>query len=92
VRKHELVEQVADRAEISREQATRAVDAVIEAVEMTLRGGGELTVSGFGRFSVSERGAREGINPRTGERMRIPAVRIPRFSPGAALKRAVRGS
>jgi len=74
VTKGELVEQVAGRAELTKTDATRAVDAVI---------------AGFGKFSVGERGARDGVNPRTGERIRISASRVPRFSAGSGLKSAV---
>ncbi len=72
--KSELVDQVADRADMTKQDATRAVDAVLATVEDALRRGSEVTVSGFGKFHVSERGARMGVNPRTGERIQIAGL------------------
>lgn len=89
--KSELVDQVAARAELSRQEAGRAVEAVIATVEDALRRGSEVTLSGFGKFHVSERGARAGVNPRTGERIEIAASKVPRFTPGSGLKSAVKG-
>lgn len=89
--KSELVDQVANRASLTRPEALRAVDAVMATVEDALKRGSEVTVSGFGKFHVSERGARTGVNPRTGERIQIAATRVPRFSPGSGLKAAVKG-
>lgn len=89
--KSELVEQVADRAELTKTDATRAVEAMFATVEDALRRGSEVTVSGFGKFHVSQRSARSGVNPRTGEKIQIAASRVPRFTAGSALKSAVRG-
>ena len=89
--KSELVEQVADRAQLTRSDAAKAVDAVLATVEDALRRGSEVTVSGFGKFHVSERSARAGVNPRTGERIEIAASRVPRFTAGSGLKNAVKG-
>ncbi len=89
--KSELVDQVADRSGLTKVQAAHAIDAVLGTVEDALRRGSEVTLSGFGRFHVAERGARRGVNPRTGERIQIAATRVPRFSPGSGLKSAVRG-
>jgi DNA-binding protein HU-beta len=91
VTKSELVDQVADRASLSKQDAGRAVDAVLAAIEDALRRGSEVSVSGFGKFHVSERSARLGVNPRTGERIQIPSSRVPRFTAGSALKGAVKG-
>jgi DNA-binding protein HU-beta len=91
VTKAELVDQVADRAELTRPEASRAVDAMLATVEDALRRGSEVSVAGFGKFHVSERGARLGVNPRTGERIQIAATRVPRFTPGSGLKSAVKG-
>ncbi len=88
--KSELIDQVADRAELTKHDATRAVDAVLATVEATLRRGSEITLSGFGKFHVGERGARQGVNPRTGERIQIAASRVPRFTAGSGLKNAVK--
>ena len=87
--KSELVDQVADRADLTKHDAARAVDAVLATVEDALRRGSEVSVSGFGKFHVGERGARQGVNPRTGERVKIKASKAPKFSAGAGLKQAV---
>ena len=89
--KSELVDQVADRARMTKQDATHAIDAVIATVEDALRRGSEVSISGFGKFHVSERGARMGVNPRTGERIQIAASRVPRFTAGSGLKTAVKG-
>ena len=89
--KSELVDQVADRARLTKQDAGRAIDALLATIEDTLRRGSEVSVSGFGKFHVSDRGARMGVNPRTGERIQIAASRVPRFSAGSALKNAVKG-
>src|SRR4051812_42452261 len=73
--KSALVEQVADRAGLSRGQAAGAVDAALAAIEAELAGGGDVTITGFGRFSVTERAARQARNPRTGEPIDVPAGR-----------------
>jgi DNA-binding protein HU-beta len=88
--KAEFIDQVADRAGLSRKEASDAVDAVLKTIEDTLRRGGEVTFSGFGKFSVADRGARKGRNPQTGERMQIAATRVPRFQAGSGLKRVAR--
>ena len=89
--KSELVDQVANRADLSKQDAGRAVEAVLGAIEDALRRGGEVSVSGFGKFHVSDRGPRMGVNPRTGERIQIAASRVPRFTAGSGLKSAVKG-
>jgi DNA-binding protein HU-beta len=90
VTKSEFVDQVADRAGLSKKDAGEAVDAMLETIEGALRRGSEVVFSGFGKFSVSQRSAREGRNPATGERIYIAATRVPKFSAGAALKKAVK--
>ena len=87
--KSELVDQVANRATLSKSDANRAVDAVLATVEDALGRGREVTLSGFGKFHVGQRSARQGVNPRTGERIQIAASRVPRFSAGSGLKKAV---
>lgn len=89
--KSELIDQIADRAALTKSDAAKAVDALIDTVEDALRRGSEVAVSGFGKFHVSERGARAGVNPRTGERIQIAASRVPRFTAGSGLKSAVKG-
>ena len=88
--KSEFVDQVADRAGLSRRDAQEAVDAFLDTVEDTLRRGSDVSFSGFGKFSVSQRSAREGRNPATGERIHIAASKVPKFTAGAALKKAVK--
>jgi DNA-binding protein HU-beta len=90
VTKAELVDQVADRAGLSKKDAGNAVDAMLETIEGALRRGSEVTFAGFGKFSVSQRSAREGRNPATGEKIYIQASRVPKFTAGAALRKAVR--
>ena len=87
--KAEFIDQVADRANLSKKDASDAVEAVLETIEGALKRGSEVTFSGFGKFSVSDRSAREGRNPATGEKIQIAASRVPKFTAGAALKKAV---
>ena len=89
--KSEFVDQVADRAGLSKKDAGDAVDAVLDTIEDALRRGSDVVFSGFGKFSVASRSAREGRNPATGEKIHIAASRVPKFSAGAALKKSVKG-
>jgi len=89
VNKTELIEAIAASADLSKASAGRALDAMIEAIAETLKGGGQVTLVGFGSFSVKERAARMGRNPQTGEPIQIAAARIPGFKAGKALKDAV---
>ena len=90
--KGEFVDQVASESGMSKGDATKAVDAFLDVVTETLRRGGDINFTGFGKFSVADRGARQGVNPQTGEKIQIAATRVPRFSAGSALKNAVKGS
>ena len=90
--KQEFVEKVASEAGLSKKDATAAVDAVLKTIEDVLRDGEEVAFTGFGKFHVAERGPRQGVNPRTGERITIPGGKVPRFSAGSALKSQVKGS
>ena len=87
--KQEFVDQVADRAGLSKKDAAGAVDAFLDTVEEALKRGSDVSFSGFGKFSVSARSAREGRNPATGETIQIAASNVPRFTAGAGLKKAV---
>ena len=87
--KTELIEEIAKSADISKACATRALDAVIEAVTTSLRNNDSVTLVGFGTFSVGERAARTGRNPRTKEAIQIAAAKVPKFKAGKALKDAV---
>ena len=84
--KTELIAAVAEKAEISKKDAEKAVKAFTDAVAEELAKGGKVQLVGFGNFEVSERPAREGRNPRTGETMSIAASKTPKFKPGKALK------
>jgi DNA-binding protein HU-beta len=88
--KSEFVDKVAASSGLSKKDASAAVDAVISAIEDELKAGGEVNFTGFGKFHVAERGSREGRNPRTGETMTIAASRVPRFTAGSGLKKAVK--
>jgi DNA-binding protein HU-beta len=90
VNKTELAEQIAQRAGVSGAEAGRILDATLQTIEQELAAGREVTITGFGKFSVADRSAREGVNPATGERMAIAASKAPRFSAGAKLKEAVK--
>ena len=87
--KTELIEEIAKSADITKASATRALDAVIEAVTNSLRENDSVTLVGFGTFSVGERAARTGRNPRTKEAIQIAAAKVPKFKAGKALKDAV---
>jgi len=88
--KSELIEQVAGRADIKRADAERAVNALTDVVKETLQRGGDVALTGFGKFSVADRKARQGVNPQTGERIQIAASKAPKFSAGADFKKALK--
>ncbi len=89
--KNDLVASVASKSGLSKADATSAVDAVFESVTGALKGGDEVRLVGFGTFSVASRAASEGRNPRTGEKIQIPASKQPKFKAGKGLKDAVNG-
>ena len=88
--KSEFVDKVAAESGLSKKDAGAAVDAVLKTIEGELKSGGEVTFTGFGKFHVAQRGAREGRNPRTGETMAIAATKVPRFTAGSGLKKAIK--
>jgi len=88
--KQEFVDKVAAEADLSKKDAAAAVEAVLKTIEDELKSGNEVTFTGFGKFHVAERGAREGRNPRTGETMQIAATKVPRFTAGSGLKKAIK--
>jgi len=91
--KSEFVEKIAADERIdSKKAASDAVEAVLDGVTSSLQGGEPVNFTGFGKFHVAERGQRQGVNPRTGERITIPGGKVPKFSAGAGLKAAVKGS
>ena len=89
--KSEFVEQVSQDASLSKKEAEQAVETVLNAIQTTLSRGGEVAFTGFGKFHVADRGARQGVHPQTKQPIHIPASRVPRFSAGAKLKQAVNG-
>ena len=88
--KQELIGDVADRSGLSRNDAMRAIETMLEVITSTLKRGDEVRLVGFGNFSVTRRKASTGRNPRTGEPMQIEASSQPKFRPGKVLKDAVR--
>src|SRR5690606_5267157 len=87
--KTELIEHISAKADLSKADASRALEAFIDAVKISLKNKETVTLVGFGTFAVSERAARSGRNPRTGETINIDEARVPKFRPGKALKDAV---
>jgi DNA-binding protein HU-beta len=91
VTKQEFIDQVAAKTDLSKKDATDAVEAVLTTIRETLQSGGDISFTGFGKFHVAERGDRQGVNPRTRERITIKGGKVPRFTAGSALKQAVKG-
>jgi DNA-binding protein HU-beta len=92
VTKAEFLERLANDDRVgSKKAAGDAVDAVLDSITDALQGGDDVNFTGFGKFHVAERGPRQGVNPRTGERITIPGGKVPRFSAGSALKSKVKG-
>jgi DNA-binding protein HU-beta len=89
VNKSDLVDAIATSADISKAAAGRALDGMLEAVKTALKNGEEVSLVGFGSFSVDERAGRTGRNPRTGEAITIKAAKVPKFRAGKGLKDAV---
>ncbi|NLF39770.1 HU family DNA-binding protein [bacterium] len=87
--KGELIEAVAKEANISKKAGTDAVEAVLGAVEKALKKGDRVALIGFGTFSVAKRGARKGVNPKTGAKITIKAKKVVKFKAGAALAASV---
>ena len=87
--KSELIEHIAKQADISKAAATRALEALIGGVKSTLKKNNSVSLVGFGTFSVTNRAARSGRNPRTGATIKIKAAKVPKFRAGKALKDAI---
>ncbi|MBF0461043.1 MAG: HU family DNA-binding protein [Magnetococcales bacterium] len=87
--KSELVDAVASKTGLTKTQSSDAIDAVVAAIQETLKGGEQVNLVGFGVFLTGDRAARTGRNPRTGEEIQIPAARLPKFKPGKGLRDAV---
>jgi DNA-binding protein HU-beta len=88
--KTELINAVAESSELSKKDATKAVDAVFDSILNALKDGDKVQLIGFGNFEVRERAARKGRNPQTGDEIEISASKVPAFKPGKALKDAVK--
>lgn len=89
--KSEFVDQVSSESGLDKKEAAKAVDAMLTVIEDTLKRGSDVTFSGFGKFHVSERGARQGVHPRTKEPIQIAASKAPKFTAGSKLKKALNG-
>jgi DNA-binding protein HU-beta len=91
VTKNELADKVAAQTGLAASQAREVLEAALESVSSELASGGEVSLAGFGKFSVSHRSAREGRNPSTGETIQIAASKAAKFTPAAALKKQLNG-
>ncbi|PHX81327.1 MAG: hypothetical protein CK540_03235 [Thermoleophilia bacterium] len=91
VTKAEFIDQIAEQTGLSKKDAGAAVDAMLGTITNTLRRGGDVVFTGFGKFTVQARAARMGVNPRTGEKVQIAATKVPKFSAGSQLKASVKG-
>ena len=89
--KSEFIDKVATKSGLSKKDATAAVDATLESIKDALSSGNDVVFTGFGKFSVQQRKARTGVNPRNpGQKVTIPASKVPKFSAGSQLKAAVK--
>jgi DNA-binding protein HU-beta len=88
MKKNELIEKIAKSADVSKAEASRLLKAVTDAISESLSGGESVTIVGFGTFKVAHRAERTGRNPQTGQTIKIPAQKTPRFSAGKQLKDA----
>ncbi len=89
--KAEFIDEVARKTDLTKAEAGKAVEAVLGTISDTLKRGGDVTFTGFGKFTVQARAARTGVNPRTGEKVQIAATKVPKFSAGSQLKASVKG-
>ena len=87
--KSELINAIAERANLSKADAGRSLDVLIKTIETTLKSGDSIALVGFGTFAVKERAERTGRNPQTGQEITIAAAKVPSFKPGKGLKDAV---
>jgi len=88
--KSELVQKIADEAKITKTAANRTIDSLIDAVKASLKKGKDVSIAGFGTFSVAKRKPRKGRNPQTGAEIKIPGKKVPKFKPGKSLKETVK--
>ncbi|SHG27654.1 DNA-binding protein HU-beta [Desulfacinum infernum DSM 9756] len=87
--KKELIEKVAATANVSKQDTASVVNALLNEIEAALKAGEQIAITGFGSFKVVDRPAREARNPRTGEKITVPASKVPKFVPGKSLKDAL---
>lgn len=88
--KDALVSAISEKTELSKKDIEMVIEAMVEVITKALKSGDKVTMTGFGTFKVSKRAAREGINPQTKAKIKIPAMTVPKFTAGKALKEAVR--
>lgn len=90
INKDALVGAISEKSELSKKEIELVIDTMTDEITKALQGGDKVTLTGFGTFRISDRAAREGINPQTKEKITIPAMRVPKFTAGKALKEAVK--
>ncbi len=90
MKKEELVEKLAKKMKVSKSAARESLNTILDEISGSLKKGKDVTLTGFGTFSVAKRKARQGINPRTKEKIKIAASKVPKFKPGQALKNLVK--
>lgn len=90
MRKEELVGAVAQKTNLTKTAVEGVIESILETITKELTKGGEVNLTGFGKFSVSKRAAREGVNPQTGAKIQIAATKVPKFKAGKSLKDAVK--
>lgn len=90
INKNELINTVAQKTELKKKEVELVIETMLEAITLALQKDDKVNFAGFGTFRLSKRASREGINPQTKERIEIPAMNIPKFTAGKALKEAVK--
>jgi DNA-binding protein HU-beta len=88
--KDELINAIASKCAVSKKAAAESLEATMEIITKAMQKGDKIVLTGFGAFQVSKRAARKGVNPKTGAKIQIPAMKVPKFKAGKALKDAVR--
>lgn len=88
--KEELIEAIASKCACSKKEAGECLEATLETITKAMQKGDKIVLTGFGAFQVSKRAARKGVNPKTGAKIQIPAMKVPKFKAGKSLKDAVR--
>ncbi len=88
--KADLIEKIASSASLTKADAGKALDATLDAIKLSLKKNQKVTLVGFGTFSVSKRKARKGRNPRSGQEIKIPATKVPKFTAGKTLKDSIK--